>query len=314
MDVKLDQNIAALLYRYDCVIVPDFGGFIANYKPAKVNSATNTFSPPSKQISFNRQLVINDGLLTNYIAQKYDLTYSEALESVKNCVNSYKDDLDNGKHVILEDIGTLKKGQNQNIEFEPRNTMNFLSGAFGLEKFRMSPIAPVIEVNKPKVSYINTRRIAAAIAIPLAIGGLAYALFSGTINTGQKFQLSDFRWGSIEAFYSERTQPQFKDHDLAWIDSEVNEWVKAANENRIEEVKTIPQPQYFIVGGCFSKKSNAIRFQKKLQKKGYQAVLISNYKSMEAVAYGGFVTEEKARETLNIIKSTENKSAWLLKH
>ena len=60
--------ISDLLYRYDCVIVPDFGGFVANRIGAQVNNFTHTFSPPTKQITFNGLLKHNDGLLANYIA------------------------------------------------------------------------------------------------------------------------------------------------------------------------------------------------------------------------------------------------------
>jgi hypothetical protein len=35
--MKLDHYISQLLFRYDCVIVPNLGGFVTNYKPATIN-------------------------------------------------------------------------------------------------------------------------------------------------------------------------------------------------------------------------------------------------------------------------------------
>ena len=58
-----------LLYRYDCVIVPNFGGFITNNTSAQIHRSTHTFYPPSKQVGFNVNLSYNDGLLANYIAK-----------------------------------------------------------------------------------------------------------------------------------------------------------------------------------------------------------------------------------------------------
>ena len=116
--MKLDKNISELLFRYDCVIVPDFGGFIANYKPAKINSRTNTFSPPSKQISFNSNLVVNDGLLANQIAQKYKVSYNEALVSIEKCVETYQNDLNLGKRVVVEKIGVFYLDPNKKIIFD----------------------------------------------------------------------------------------------------------------------------------------------------------------------------------------------------
>ena len=65
----LAKHITDLLYRYDCVIVPEFGGFITNRIGAKLNESTQTFYPPTKQITFNSHLKHNDGLLANYIAE-----------------------------------------------------------------------------------------------------------------------------------------------------------------------------------------------------------------------------------------------------
>ena len=69
------KYISDLLYRYDCVIVPDFGGFVANRIGAKVNNFTHTFSPPSKQLTFNSLLKHNDGLLANYIASSENISF-----------------------------------------------------------------------------------------------------------------------------------------------------------------------------------------------------------------------------------------------
>ena len=61
--MKLDQHIRKLLQRCDCVLVPDFGGFVANNYGASIDSATHVFLPPRKAISFNVHLIRNDGLL-----------------------------------------------------------------------------------------------------------------------------------------------------------------------------------------------------------------------------------------------------------
>ena len=61
---ELAQHIEALLLENDCVIIPDFGGFIAHYSPAKIDSDTGQFLPPCRTIGFNAQLILNDGLLT----------------------------------------------------------------------------------------------------------------------------------------------------------------------------------------------------------------------------------------------------------
>ncbi|MEC7128457.1 MAG: SPOR domain-containing protein, partial [Bacteroidota bacterium] len=35
--VQLTKYIVQLLHQHDCVIIPDFGGFVAQYKPATLD-------------------------------------------------------------------------------------------------------------------------------------------------------------------------------------------------------------------------------------------------------------------------------------
>ena len=72
--MNLASYINDLLYRYDCVIVPNFGGFITNKVSAKINENTNSIYPPSKKISFNKHLNVNDGLLVNYVATSENIS------------------------------------------------------------------------------------------------------------------------------------------------------------------------------------------------------------------------------------------------
>ena len=58
MKKNVSQYISDLHYTHDCVIVPNFGGFVGNRKSAELNKKTGSLSPPSKQILFNRNLTI----------------------------------------------------------------------------------------------------------------------------------------------------------------------------------------------------------------------------------------------------------------
>ena len=84
--MMIEKHISALLYRYQCVIVPGFGAFLTETSSARFNELTGTYSPPKKMISFNSQLKNNDGLLTNHIALEENLSYDSALTSIKEKV------------------------------------------------------------------------------------------------------------------------------------------------------------------------------------------------------------------------------------
>jgi hypothetical protein len=89
----LANYITDLLYRYDCVIVPDFGGFITNKVGAKINKETQTFYPPTKQITFNSLLKHNDGLLANYIASSENISFEKASTAISLAVIKWQNEL-----------------------------------------------------------------------------------------------------------------------------------------------------------------------------------------------------------------------------
>ena len=80
--MQFDTYISDLLYRYECVIIPDFGAFLTNSVSAQIHESTHTFYPPKKVISFNEQLKNNDGLLANYIASIEKIPFETASKKV----------------------------------------------------------------------------------------------------------------------------------------------------------------------------------------------------------------------------------------
>jgi cell division septation protein DedD len=136
----MEHYIAELLYRHDCVIVPGFGGFVANYAPAKVHPTQHTFTPPSKNLVFNRSLKNNDGLLTSYVAGKESLSYAEASLKIQEFAASCTALLNGGKKLLLRDIGTLYPDVEKNIQFEPDESINFYLGSYGLSTIQSPAI------------------------------------------------------------------------------------------------------------------------------------------------------------------------------
>ena len=61
--IELERHIEVLLLDNDCVIVPDFGGFMAHHVDARYDEADGSFVPPIRTLGFNPQLKINDSLL-----------------------------------------------------------------------------------------------------------------------------------------------------------------------------------------------------------------------------------------------------------
>ena len=52
MNKPVEHYISELLFLHDCIILPEFGGFVGNPQSAKLNKITGVLTPPSKQINY----------------------------------------------------------------------------------------------------------------------------------------------------------------------------------------------------------------------------------------------------------------------
>ena len=77
--MMIANYIYDLLYRYECVIVPEFGAFLTQKHSAFIDKSSNIMLAPRKEISFNEQLKQNDGLLANHIQLIDKCSYEEAI-------------------------------------------------------------------------------------------------------------------------------------------------------------------------------------------------------------------------------------------
>ena len=77
MNKTISKYISELLFLHDCVIIPQFGGFVGNNKSAVLNETTGIITPPSKEILFNLNLQTNDGLLINHISKSEGISNIE---------------------------------------------------------------------------------------------------------------------------------------------------------------------------------------------------------------------------------------------
>ena len=117
--IELQRHIEILLLNNDCVIVPDFGGFVAHYISARYSEEDNVFLPPLRTLGFNPQLRINDSLLVQSYINAYDISYPEALHRINDEVEEMRDTLDTEGHYDLENIGNLTINDEGNYQFEP---------------------------------------------------------------------------------------------------------------------------------------------------------------------------------------------------
>jgi len=140
--MNLDSHILQLLLRHDCLIIPDFGGFVARSTSASIDWQKNQIKAPSKELVFNRHLQKNDGLLINSVATENQLSFNEAADSVRLELLEWNKSIQNGNRVEIEKIGILYKDTAGNILFEQDRFFNLLLNSFGLSDLKFIAAEP----------------------------------------------------------------------------------------------------------------------------------------------------------------------------
>ena len=138
--LELERHIEILLLSNDCVIVPDFGGFMAHHVDAHYDEEDNNFLPPQRTLGFNPQLKINDSLLAQSYVEAYDISYPEAILRIEDEVNELKMHLQTKGIYELNGIGTLEFNENGNYVFTPCEAGILTPNLYGLCSFEMTPL------------------------------------------------------------------------------------------------------------------------------------------------------------------------------
>ena len=170
--MRLEEHISQLLYKHDCVIVPQFGAFITNAANVSFDEKTNTFLAPKKDLSFNSTLTKSDGILVNKIALDEPMSFDAAQTFIEEQVYFWQEHLKNGKSLTLKNIGSLQFNEAGKIDFKPYNDQNYFVAAYGLSNLQANYILDSSETNTSNKHM--SKFLAAASLIPIIVGGFLY--------------------------------------------------------------------------------------------------------------------------------------------
>ena len=303
MKKSLEHYISELLYIEDCIIIPDFGGFIVNDKSATINEKSGEITPPSKTILFNSQLINNDGLLVNHIAKEENISHKECLANVLAISKKLKNKLFETKILRIKKVGLLTIGSENNILFTQEKGYNYNLNSFGMcsinsnkidkkERFKneIQNTVNVIEKNIISTNQIFLR--AAAVAIPLILISFISINQEKNITTiYEKMSLIDFSFAKTD-----------KNKSLEKNDK------TSINTTVLPTINT--KLKYHIIIGSFQEVKNAKKLHAKLLSKEHDAQILSN-SSNSRVSISNFKRKEDAILALTNVKKNYG-TAWIL--
>jgi cell division septation protein DedD len=297
--------IRELLFGHDCVIVPGFGGFVCNYIPSRIERSSGTFHPPVRQITFNRNLLHNDGLLIQKICST-GITYGDARSMVEEFVSGINKKLEKGEDVNLEKVGVFRKNNEGSLEFEPDSNVNYHLDSFGLEPFRCYPlegydvrkrISPAgEEAHRPVFRKYLWR---AAVIIPLAIAVVAVSLKTNLFRPGLEFttmnplvsaELEHNRAAvdshmAVNALKTAETTvdepavtpdatPAIEDTTTEQAVKDINPPTDKKTSDRNTAIASVRQ--YYIITGSFQSEENAAKQVSLLQAEGFNPQVVAS--------------------------------------
>ena len=296
MIYSVEDHIKELLFRHDCVIIPNFGGLVSNPISSKINTVSGTIFPPSKLIVFNKNLSINDGLLINHISKKEKISVDDSKNIVFDFSKKITDSLMSERSMRLNNIGLFTLGSEDNIIFHQDIANNFDLNSFGFESFQIqkkTKTKKIIDINQSsttkKISYK-----AAAVLIPLILLSLTNILLDTSTNN-INIQKSDLNF--------------FKKSKVPKLDVAENKI-----EKEIEKIETITTPKkknYHVIAGAFIEKSNAEKLNNSLIESNFNSEILLSENGYHRVSYNSFESKENAITELEKLKRI-NKSAWIL--
>lgn len=306
--MQLETYISDLLYRYECVTIPEFGAFLTQRVSAIIDDSSNTFHAPKKVVSFNEQIQPNDGLLAHYIADVEKIPFEVANKKIAKRVKLLKSYLTQGETITFTNIGEIVFNKEGKILFEPTYHLNYLTDSFGLSQFVSTTVNR--EVYKEEVEAIEK-------IIPIAVTPekrksrpyLKYAAVALIALTIGGFGASKFYVNKIEAHnqLAQRKAAQQLDIKIQQATFNLNP-LPAITLNVTKQTGN-----YHIVAGAFRVEENCDKKVKQLKTDGFTARKIgANKYGLHQVVYASYEGRLDALKALRNIKKTHNSDAWLL--
>jgi len=324
--------IRELLFSHDCVIIPGFGGFIGNYAPARIDRVTGTFYPPLKQISFNRNLIHNDGLLVGRISGATGVNYGDARSMVGEFTADLRRKLERGEKIVFDHIGSFDQNAEGNIQFEPDRSANYHLDSYGLEPFRMMPLdghylhaRAIKTVDRDSEKQTAARKIlwraavivpllAVLVAVPLRTDLFRSKIESSNLNPLVTAEFEQNRKAVEEGTtlerqpsssnISENTDTSAKQDAAPVIETPVNPAPVAVTSPKVAEFKPagVEAANYYLITGSFKSEENALSHVRILKSKGFSAPevvrMANGFYRVYAMSCSDLVTAEMKKDSI----------------
>jgi len=344
--LELQKLIKLILATNKFVSLPSIGSFVVTYKPAQLLADGQKFEPPKEFIRFDTSRKFNDEALENTLVDSYGFSKTDSQEAVKHFVTEVEQQLEQGKSVFFDGVGTLSKGSDGSIAFSAEDESSRVSSTYGLTEISLEPIkTPYKGVTVPAKQHVpsspkaasayNAKRYGRAFYVGIISGVLALLAVAASFLLIPEFRFwndtkpaqtiaqvlvddtasvaitdtAQLAHGDTATLENDSLAEQYTQQDekvLLPVDLDK----KAAlyyEEPVMQESKT-----FYIISGSFERMENAQIHLKKLEAKGFRPEILKSNGSYR-VAMLKYTDRNRAlRELERLRKEKPNESVWLL--
>ncbi|MEL6924166.1 MAG: hypothetical protein AAFO94_08970, partial [Bacteroidota bacterium] len=322
------------------------GGFVANYKSSAIDHVQGMIHPPSKSLTFNENLVVNDGILVNHLKSKYGKTLEEAKEIIRDFVAELKAKIEEREIIVFPEVGRLYRDYENKLQFLPDNS-NYNLDVYGLPTVQYYPIirnrdsAPA-EAPAPKATpmrkpaAVAKRRsqqrkwqpiaVYSVFALILVMLSLSVYTIYNNMNGSddvQSLPVSENRLNTKptkdgseidDQFGTEITTSETADEEFE-SNSETGDeidYVPAVSDTESSTLAPDQKECVVIIGG-FRSKDNVRKLIERLYNKGFDAYQDQKNGITRVGAQFFYETEAQRREKVKFIRDQFEAKAWVLK-
>lgn len=344
---EMEKLVEQLVQANDCVTISGFGSFISQRVHSQIDVANQRMLPPSKNISFNRSLQKNDGLLAQEVSERRACSYDASNIMIDRFVGKINEALNSEKTYTFGNLGSFDLLSEDRLVFKAAKDAPTALDAFGLKSIAFVPaeipqekeeIATPIPV-KEKVVEVEEKQAEPSpkkfVAEQRQKRQVRKADKTAPKKSNKKYAVALILSALVGISQLIIWDVQPKGMQLTALNLlNINPIAKEMEQLKTPEKVTDIQPEfeakayldipvihkseiengYFIVLGAFSKWKYAHRLQQKAINSGFDAKLIRNEGNLIRVMVSVGELQEQATANLNYFKASWNTNAWMLEN
>ncbi len=346
MDIGI--YIADLLRNQDEVSLPGLGTFTKERIPGSYDATSNSFIPPSYQVSFSDKLS-DASPLPDYISFKKNLSLSSAEYFVKKFIAGILEVLETSGIAEVKPLGIIRQ-KSEALIFEPSTNYNVAGKFYGLKPIadlkkaiappadeQITPATTRVESIEDFINYQNNDEveieeeeyieetksnrflllILGAFVIAILAAGLLY-FFNPRAQNFVNGMLSGSASTTAPDSTNVKNIPLPVTTDSATVNQPLNVPEKGEPDSLLSKEPVIKEAEpavatttIEIIGAAFGKRSEAETYITNMKKKGLDARILEDMPGpLFKVSLASFPNLQSAQNELIRIKKDVEKEAW----